>query len=240
MNSVRFKTSLLAGLCLFALIQNSHGDGLAVSKVYHPYVQPLEKELEYRLLDVKGGDGDVDQQLHSLGFGLSPLDYWYAEFSVLGSQRQDSSLAVDAYEVEAKWQLSEQGEYALDWAALFELEKNSRLNQWEWAAGIIALKDWESFTATGNLMLAYEWGDDLKTEMDIKVAAQVKYRWMPWFEPGIEYYANDENEAVGPVALGQVKLAPGHSLFWQLGWLKVVRGDAPQSVLRASLEYEFF
>lgn len=108
-------------LCSPVLPSAVHADGLAIDKVYHPYVQPLEKELEFRWLnyDVQNSNSN---QIYRLGYGQSFSQYWFFEAYIIVG-RKTNDFQADAYELEAKVQLTEQGEYASDWGALFELEK---------------------------------------------------------------------------------------------------------------------
>ena len=55
---------------------------------------------------------------------------WFAELYVIGEELEDQSLELEAYEIEAKWQLTEQGEFAYDWGLLFELEKHHDKDIW--------------------------------------------------------------------------------------------------------------
>ncbi|MGB2009857.1 MAG: hypothetical protein ACPHSA_10490, partial [Cycloclasticus pugetii] len=58
----------LQACCLALLAVRVAASEFSVDKVYHPYIQPLERELEWRMLS---GDG---QQLHRLGIGKSLSD----------------------------------------------------------------------------------------------------------------------------------------------------------------------
>ena len=59
---------VLASLPLVGL-----ADDVAIDKVYHPYVQALEHEIEWRMISADG------QQLHRLGFGKAMSDRLFAE-----------------------------------------------------------------------------------------------------------------------------------------------------------------
>lgn len=244
MNQHEFR-KLQPGARLFALTLLSLCDasawasGSVVNKVYAPYVQPLEKEVEYRYLGTAHAPDQADQQWHRLGFGLSPVDRWFTELYVIATKAEGTDLSIEAYEFEARWQLSEQGEYALDWGALLEIEKLRAENAWEVSTGIIALKEWPQFTATANLTASYEWGDTVEEELEAAGAVQIKYRWKPELEPGFELFSSDEETAAGPVLLGQLKLTPGHNVFWQAGYLFGLQSDSADT-LSIGLEYEFF
>ena len=100
-------------------------DGIAIDKVYHPYVEPLEWELEWRMTheDENPISGEKRAQTHRLGLGKAIAETVFAEIYLIGAQSADSSLALKAYEFEILWQLSEQGEFFMDYGLLFELER---------------------------------------------------------------------------------------------------------------------
>jgi len=112
----------------------SHADGNPVDKVYAPYVQPLEREIEWRMTDSDG------QQFQRLGVGKSLTDRLFIEGYLIGEDNQNNDFRLQAYEIEALWQLTEQGEYGIDWGLITELERQRDDNNWEAAAGLIAKK----------------------------------------------------------------------------------------------------
>ena len=99
-------------------------DGSTIDKIYHPYVQPGERELEFRAIVENNGDRPSgDERVYRLGYGQSFNDYWFGEVYLIGAKNDDEGLRLEAYELEALWQITEQGEFFADWGMLFELEK---------------------------------------------------------------------------------------------------------------------
>ena len=91
-------------------------DGSTIDKVYHPYVQPEERELEFRAIVENNSDRTSgDQQVYRLGYGQSFNDYWFGEVYLIGLKNDDQGLRLEAYELEALWQITEQGEFFDDW-----------------------------------------------------------------------------------------------------------------------------
>ena len=87
-------------------------DGNIIDKIYHPYVQPTEQELEFRaMLQDQQPDVADHSQLYRLAYGPSLNDRWFAEVYLTGDRSNPQSLDIEAVEVELKWQLTEQGEY---------------------------------------------------------------------------------------------------------------------------------
>ncbi|MFT6593378.1 MAG: hypothetical protein ACJAU3_001445, partial [Zhongshania sp.] len=143
---------VVAQLGLTALAQ---ADGLSVDKIYAPYVNSLEKELEYRLSKAEGGlqapDGFIIQRF---GFGAALNDRIALE-AYFSAQGQDDADRLSGYELEARWQITEQGEYAVDWGAIVEYEHSRDSNVEEFAGKIVALKEWGAYVATANASLIY-------------------------------------------------------------------------------------
>ena len=243
---IKYPNAFPAGIkkCLFftylLIICSAHpvlADGSVVSKIYHPYVQPLEKEIEFRSIYEKDDDLS-DQQKYKLGYGQSFSDTWFGEIYLIGGKDGGDALEIEAYEAELKWQMTEQGEYSADWGLLFELEKEEG-DGWEAASSVLAEREWGRFVGTANLALIYEWGDDIDDELESKLALQMRYRHSPRFEPAIEFFSGEGYKGIGPLIMGREILGPAKRLRWELGTIFGVGGDSPDLTIKTSLEYEF-
>ena len=208
-------------------------DGSAVDKVYQPYVQPMERELEWRLTDADG------EQTQRLGYGQSVNDRLFIEGYLIGEDEGNNELRLEAYELEALWQLTEQGEYNYDWGLITEFEWQRDSDDWEVATGLITSREWGRWVATSNLWLKYEWQEDGNKEFETALALQGRYRLASWFEPAVEFYAGEDTRALGPVALGDIRLQPGQKLHWELGALTGLNSKTADITWRAALELEF-
>jgi hypothetical protein len=226
-------------LCILCLSVATvcYADGSPIDKVYLPYVQPLEKEIEYRMLASEVDGESVTQ--HKLGYGAWLMENWFAEFYVIGEQT-DAEFVISDYEIEAKLQLTEQGEFDIDLGMLFEVEKSADADDaWEAAAGLLAVKNYNKIAVAANVFLVREWGRDRMAEFEQYGAVQVRYRLAPEFEPGLELYIGEEISAIGPVIMGRLRIASQQKLFWQLGMLIDDSNQGNNRVLQLQLEYEF-
>ena len=98
-------------------------DGRVVDKVYHPYVQPLEREFEYRALYQRQTDHPNNNAMaQKLGYGFSIADNMAVSLYLLAERVMPDDYTVSSYEAELRWMLTEQGQYSWDWGLLFELE----------------------------------------------------------------------------------------------------------------------
>lgn len=238
----RAKTLASGCLALAAWAPQAQADGIVVDKVYDPYVQPLETEIEWRALAMRDDEqDDLDSlQLHRLGLGRSFGERWFGEVYLIGERDEDESFDLEGVELEAKRQLTEQGEYAADWGLLFELEKERSEDQWEAAAALIAAREWGRWVGTANLFAIYEWGSDIDNEFESQLRLQARYRLSEAFEPALELYAGQDTVGIGPVASGVQRFTGARQLYWEFGLIQGITGDSPDQTLRLLLEYEFY
>ncbi len=215
-------------------------DGSNVDKVYHPYVQPLEKEIEWRALYQSDNDRQRDRvQIHRLGYGQSINENWFAEIYLIGEKSRDESFGVDEIELEALWQITEQGEYAADWGMLFEFERSLDENINEVSASLLTERQWGRWVGTANLALIYEWGSDIDNEAETALALQGKYRYSRALEPAIEVYSSEGGLGAGPVLVGSQRLVGRRQLRWEAGVIYGLDEDAADRTYRFLLEFEF-
>jgi len=216
-------------LLLFMGLTPVHADSVAIDKVYHPYVQPLEREIEYRMIS---SDGD---QKHRFGVGKSLSDRLFVEAYLIASNKDE----LDAFELEAKWQLTEQGENSSDWGVIVELEKDRRNDNWEFATGLITVKEWGRWVGTANLLAIYEWGESIPNELESSLALQARYRYSRHFEPAIEFYSAQNTRGIGPVIMGDIKFNGRKKLHWEAGGIVGLDSNTPDKTWRFLTEFEF-
>lgn len=226
----QYKLYSLISLFGIGLATVVHADGLAIDKVYHPYVQALEREFEWRMISADG------EQKHRLGIGQSISDRLFVEGYLIVSNNESS---IDAYEAEAKWQLTEQGEYAVDWGVIVELEKDRYDNNWELASGLLMEKEWGAWTGTANLWAIYEWGDTIQSDLESSLALQARYRYSRYFEPALEFYSGQNTRGIGPAIMGDLKFSAGKKLHWEVGNIIGIDSTTPDNTWRFLTEFEF-
>jgi len=215
-------------------------DGLVIDKIYHPYVQPLEEEFEWRSSMQDRQPGAADHlRVHRLGYARSLGDRWFGELYLVGQGSDETGFDVEAYELEARRQLTEQGQYWADWGLMFDAEKAAHYDAWEFSTGLLAEKEWGRWSGTANFRLRQEWGSDISDELEARLGLQARYRYSPSFEPALEYYGGEDTRGIGPVALGVVRLGSGLRLGWEAGAIFGLDHSSPDLTLRFLLEFEF-
>ncbi len=227
----------LGSLLLFGVMHaaQTHAE---INRVYHPYVEQGERELEYgfTLRDL-GGD---EVLLNRAAVGYAWNDKIFTEIYLLTETLSHDGEEIRAYEAELKWQITEQGEYWADWGLLLEAGTARDISSHEFAAGILWEKEVANrWVATANAIAEYEFGSDIEAELEAAVRAQLRYRYSAVLEPALEFYLDDQDWAAGPAFMGTIKFSGRKQLRWELGLLFGLDADTPESSLRGGIEFEF-
>ena len=224
-------------IILLTFSKLAFADGLVVDKVYHPYVLPNEKEFEWRLMSRQTEHHSLLGQ--RVAYGHSVSDTVMIEAYLVGEKTIDDDFGLQAYEVEVRWMLSEQGELWADWGMLFEVEKMHANNDWEVTAGVLFEKEFGRTSLTMNLFGIYEWGENLQDEIEVEFRLKYRYRWLAQLQPAIEIYTGENFFGVGPAFMGIQRFDGQKQLKWEAGFITEVSNSGKEHALRITLEYEF-
>jgi hypothetical protein len=234
MKKIFYALTLLYG---FFYTTTSFADGVVVDKVYHPYVLPNEREVEFRLLTRKTNTSN--KLAERFAYGQSVLDDVMVEFYIVGERDIDGDFGLSAYEIETRWMLTEQGEYWADWGMLFEFEKEHNKDVWEVTSGLLFEKELGRTSLSINAFIIYEWGHDIENEMEMEFRAQYRYRWLPQFQPAIELYSGEDYVGIGPAFMGIQRFDGQKQLKWEAGFITGLNGESKDHILRVAIEFEF-
>ena len=236
----RFRFKIFSLLCVISLGSNilSGSAFSSVDKVYHPYVEINTWEFETRAIGPLTSELSTDFSIYRFGLGKDLLDNLFVEFYAIGNRNNSDTIDIQAYEIEALYQWTEQGEYWLDVGLLFELEKNIEKNEWEGNIALLLEKEIGRWSASLNLHQQYVFVDDRKHEWEVKQAFQTRYRYSSIFEPGIEIYTDQQDTYLGFVALGSFRQGLT-KIGWEIGFLSAISHSEEDSLLRLLLEVEF-
>ncbi|MEO2267432.1 hypothetical protein V1358_08985 [Pseudoalteromonas sp. YIC-656] len=215
----------------------SWADGIVVDKVYHPYVMPYEKEVEWRLVSRQTDQGNILAQRFGVGGAIS--ETLSLELYGVGERDDNGDFGLSAYEAELRWQLVEQGRYWADWGALFEIEKQHRQDSYEITSGLLFEKEFGQTSLTMNAFAVYEWGNDIDNEWETEFRAQYRYRLRSAFQPSIELYSGEDFLGVGPGFIGLHRYDGQHQLKWEAGFISEVGHGGKDHSFRLALEFEF-
>lgn len=231
-------------LCILWLLacwpQAAFADGRVVDKVYHPYVQPYEQEFEYRYVYQKQNQHQSDNDMaQKLGYGRAIADRLALELYVIAERQSPQDYHISGYELEARYMLTEQGEYSADWGLLFELERENHTDNYEFTTGLLMEKEFGPTSLTINALAVYEWGAQLSSELESEFRLQYRYRYLPQVQPAIEFYAGENYRGAGPSLMGVHKFEQMKMLKWELAVILAIDASTVNNTLRFALEYEF-
>jgi len=212
-------------------------DGVVVDKVYHPYVLPNEREVEWRLFSHKETDNNKLGQ--RFAFGKSLTDNVMLEFYLVGERDLNDDFSLTSYELEARWMLTEQGEYWADWGLLFEIEKEQQQKNWEVTFGVLIEKEFGRTSLTVNAFIIYEWGNTIVSEFETEFRLQYRYRFLEQIQPAIELYSGENYLGIGPAFMGVQRFDGQKQLKWEVGFITGVDSQSKGHILRVAVEYEF-
>lgn len=229
------RTLLLFISLVFFTTSSWAGVGLD-EPVYHPYVKPKQQEIEISLIDLKArGSVSSYTDFTQLSYGRTVNDKVFVQ----GAAAFDNVLGgVDAYEVEAKMQLTQRGQYDADFGVLVAIER-AREDFWRAQSALLVAHDFQRFTALLNLGVGYEKAKNQSGEFETLLAAKMAYRYLPHLAPAVELLVAEDALLVGPAADGRFPLSQGRNLNWGSALLFGSGKQAPKFAFRLSLEYEF-
>lgn len=228
-------------------------DAQAHFKVYAPYIDLHELEIEYRgSRSVDGDPGKDNGQKHLLGVGYGFTDWWSAEIYAEWARDPGAETVFDAFEFENLFRLTEPGEYWLDFGVLVEFERTDASNDPdELEVRLLFVKDLGKFSAVYNLEFVRQMGSGASDDVAFGHAFQIRYRLDRAFEPGIEVYGafgaiddvapwRDQEHRIGPIVAGVLPLGDaGMKLKYNVGYLFGVTDATEDGAVKAMLELEF-
>ena len=102
----------------------------------------------------------------------------------------------------------------------------------EFTVAFLAEKEFRRWSATTNLLLIQEWGNDIADEFETALSFQTRYRYSRAFEPALELYAGQGTLGLGPVALGSFNIGERKSITWEAGLIHGLDNQTPNQTFR--------
>lgn len=253
MNSSRTR-SACRGLALAAALTMCAAAAMAADmKVRSPIVERGVTEVEFtgfRDFDRRAAvDGN---QNYKLGIGHGFTDWLSLEVEgEIEKEKSEGKLELEAYALEALFQLTPQGKYWMDVGLFAEYEHPAEGGHpRKYKLAPLLEKELGQFTATLNLVFAQESGTNAASGTLFSYAARVKYHLESRLEPAIEFFGDpgrigqmpsrsEQPHWIGPALYGKWKTAPGQALVWSVAALFGVTDAASDTRAVVRLEYEF-
>ncbi len=225
-------TSIIVLLNFFS---TAYADG--VDKVYHPYVLPNEREVEWRLFSPQ--EDARNKLAQRFAYGQSVGDNLMLEFYLVGERDENNDFSFTSYEIEARWMLTEQGEYWADWGVIFEIEKQQQQQNWAFTSGALVEKEFGRTSLTLNAFIIYQWGEKIANEFETEFRLKYRYRYIEQFQPAIEVYSSENYLGIGPAFMGLQRFSAQKQLKWDVGLITGLDSRSKGHMLRVAIEYEF-
>jgi hypothetical protein len=240
------KITLYTFALLTSALSNNALAGVA-DYVYMPAVEYGEKEIDLKTGTAKLQNGDR-AQVSSLGLGYGVTEYWFSEIYFKHEREGGESLSIGEWE--NKFQFTETGKYPVDLGLVVEIEAPLNRNEaYELKLAPLLQTEFGKTQINGNLILERTFGPgDHITEMGYQW--QVKYRWKPAFEFGLQGFgemgewnnwenSEDQNHRFGPAIFGKINLGVKQAIKYNAAILLGASEAAANSTFRMQVEYEF-
>jgi len=216
--------------------------------VYTPNVEQGEKEIDFKF---GTADSAPRQSLASLGLGYGANDWWFTEVYLKYAKTGGDSVKYDAFEWENKFQLTETGKYPVDVGFITEIEVPRDHDEGvELKVGPLFQTEFGKLQLNGNLLFEKHFNAAVSSPTEAGYQWQVKYRWLPVFEYGLQGFGgmgpwndweNSRNQShkMGPAVFGKLATAHHHAIKYNAAWLFGVSDATPDNTFRMQAEYEF-
>jgi hypothetical protein len=243
----------LPGILLFGIVFSIPAIAGPADYVYTPTVEYGEREIDFKYGSAKQQDGRFDKAT-SLGFGYGATEYWFTEAYIKRENEGSDSLTIAEWE--NKFQFTETGKYPVEVGLITEIEApvNNENEPYEFKFGPLFQTEYGKMQLNGNLLFERKFGnhhdgdDPYITEFGYQW--QVKYRWQPVLEFGVQGFGetgewndwesyDDQNHRIGPAVFGKFDLGNRQVIAYNAAWLFGVSNAAPDHTFRMQVEYEF-
>lgn len=228
----------------------------AVDKIYAPYVEAGEWEMEYfghRSVDRDGSKNNAQVHEFSLEHGVN--DWWQTEFYAILQKEPGDNVDFDAVEWENIFEFTRPGEYWVDTGASLAYEWTPDGDQADaLEARLLFAKNIGMTTNIFNISLEKEVGGGTQDDLEAALLWSSRYNYSPYFQPGFEIQSemgevNDSGSFeshehyVGPFAYGVIPFemeddGKEEGLQYRLGYLFGISDAASNGQLVMQLEYE--
>jgi hypothetical protein len=245
------RAGALAALVLSCMSWSSSAFAGASDYVHPATVEEGEREIDFKAGTRKLRDGTRESE-YSLGFGWGVTSRWFTELYAKWHKEPGEAHAFDAWEWENRFQLTETGRYPVDVGFLLEIERpRDRSEGYEYKWGPLFQADIGSqVQANLNFLIEKHVRAAEGEKAELGYEWQVKYRWRPEFEFGVQGFGDvgpwdhweprsEQPHSVGPALFGKVRVAERHVIKYNAGVLFGLTHGSPRNTLRMQAEYEF-
>ncbi len=252
---MKLKSSNTVGIVMAALfvstIMLNSNTAHASDKIYSPYVEYGEFELEYRghITDDKRPAKDKNEK-HKAEVAYGFTEYWSSGLVGVWVKKPGTSREYEATAWENIFQLTEQGQYWVDVGLYLEYEVAKDSSAADKAEIKLLLEQpGINFTNTANIIIEREVGSNSSHATEFEVFWRTKYRWKKSIEPAIEIYSkfgeignsqgfDKQKHSIGPVVMGIIPAGKSSKFKYEFGYLIGVSDAAADATWKWNIEWE--
>jgi hypothetical protein len=220
--------------------------------VYEPKVEEHEKEVDFKFgyADQRNQDDDL-RAATSLGFGYGATQHWFTEFYLKWEDTTAQGTHYDAVEWENKFQLTDTGEYPVDIGFITEIERPRDHDEgWEVRVGPLFQTEFDKLQVNANFLFTHNYDAATPGPTEFGYQVQLKYRWKPALEFGLQGFgdlgewnhwttAEGQSQRFGPALFGKIAVGTHKALRYNTALLFGTTAGAPKQTFRLQAEYEF-
>jgi hypothetical protein len=208
-----------------------------------------------RAIDLKAGSFSGPGPRNSAGsiaFEYSPTTYWVTELYDAFARSGGTGTKFDAIEWENRFQLTEPGQYAVQWGSVIEVEKPHQAGSgWNLTLGPLMQGEFaDRFQWNFNPLMSRNLGGPTGAATQLGYQAQLKYRYRPSIEFGAQGLGDlgpwghwsplqEQTHRAGPAIFGKVSLGGRRVVYYNAAWLFGMVQAAPSDTVRVQIELEF-
>lgn len=222
------------------------------------YVLTLDFEKGEREFDAKLGaashapNGTPSAQAAAISWGAGLQEYWFSEWYLQYTNKVDgTSNGISSASWENRFRFTEEGELPFQLGAVLELEKERVMSQgWNITFGPLVQWDIDRFQFNANALFTRQYGATHDLNAQFGYQYQVKYRYRPEFEFGMQGFGDvgkwdswgdpgPQSHRLGPAVFGEFRLGGGRTFGYNTAFLMGTSSGAPNYTVRAQLEIEY-
>lgn len=215
-----------------------------------PGVTAGEHEIDFKAGSINRS-GDARESAASLGYGYGVTDYWSTEVYGKYKRADGNGTAFDAFEWENKFQLTQPGQYPVDFGFLTEIERaQDRSEGYEVKFGPLFQTEFGKTQLNLNVLFQRNYRAAESNLLQLSYQWQAKYRWLQRFEFGAQGFGelgtwnhiaprSEQTHLAGPAVFGKFDLGGGHAIQYNAAYLVDVSDTRHSNTFRTQVEYEF-
>lgn len=236
----------LAVLSFAACLQAYAGTGYYLISTYE---NEGEKSIDFRFWNVNARDANA-VYAPTIGFGYGVTKRWYTEVLVGWAHHAQNGTRLNSLAWQNDYLLT-QGQYPFDLALHTEVKRfHNSSRSYGVEFGPALQTEFGRTQVNANLFFDRDYGSARPSSMQMKYQWQVRHRWRPAFQFGLQGFGElgewddwaprkQQSHRIGPVVAGVVHLGETQELKYEFAYLtgKVLATPAKTFVMR--VQYEF-